>query len=54
MVENIVIKLGPARRVNAVAGPVRARQKTKVRKNSEKPGRLAGLTRDAGDPAKPG
>jgi hypothetical protein len=54
MVENIVIKLGPARRVNAVAGPVRVRQKTKVRKNSEKPGRLVGLTSDAGDPAKPG
>jgi len=54
MVENIVIKLGPARQVDAVAGPVRITQKTRVSKNSEKPGRLTGLTRDAGDPAKLG
>jgi hypothetical protein len=54
MVENIVIKLGPVRQVDAVAGPVRVKQKTRVSKNSKKPGRLARLTRDAGDPVKPG
>jgi hypothetical protein len=53
MIENIVIKPGPTRRVDTVAGPVRVRQKIRVSKNSEKPGKLAKLTRDASDLTKP-
>ena len=45
----IVIKLGPARRVDPGVGPVRVCQKTDQRNDTAKPDRLGGSTRDPGE-----
>jgi len=53
MLFHIVIKPGPARRVDPVAGPVRVRKKTGECKKPARPGRPGGSTHDPGDPGKP-
>jgi hypothetical protein len=49
----IVIKPGPAWRVDPVSGPVWVRKKTGKCKKPARPGRPDGSTHDPGDPGKP-